>query len=136
LTLTYSVPNGNGPGVYSVNVSASAPVTGPITLYWTINGHGPFETTTQMTNGYFERLFGCPNPGNWTLWYVWEGNSQYGQSQSNSIIVTGDPAGPAFESSTTSDNSALIIAAVSGAIVVVAIVGTFLYLRPRGKKEQ
>ncbi|HTY46855.1 MAG TPA: hypothetical protein VMB46_04225 [Methanomassiliicoccales archaeon] len=132
LTLTYSVPSGNDPGVYSLNMSASAPVTGPIVLYWTINGQGPYQNTTQMTNGNYERLFGCPNPGNWTLWFVWEGNAQYPQSQSNHVTLAGDPSGPPLESS-TSDNSALIAAAVVAAIIVLGVVGAILYMRSRGR---
>ena len=42
MTLSYSVPSGNDPGVYSLNMSASEPVTGLIVLYWTINGQGPY----------------------------------------------------------------------------------------------
>jgi len=132
LTLSYSTPDNYMPYIYLLNVTASAPITSPVKLYWTIDGNGPFENTTQMVNGFYERDFGCSNPGNWTLWLVWAGDEQYSYSQSNAISVVGDPGGQPFEVTSTDYTMYAVIVAI---VAVVAIGLSFAYVRSKSKKK-
>jgi hypothetical protein len=110
----------------TINATASAPITGPVKLRWTINGNGPYTWDGQMTNGYFEREWGCGDAGNWTLWLVWEGNEAYSPAQSNavSILATSPPA---------EDDQTLLI--IVGVVVLVAIVGGIAYVVSKRKKK-
>jgi len=78
-----------------------------------------------MTNGYFERSFGCSHTGNWTLWIVWDGNDQYSSAQSNAVSVLVQPAPPG------SDSSLFVII---GIIALVAIVGVVAYVGLKRRK--
>jgi hypothetical protein len=79
-----------------------------------------------MTNGFFEREWGCVSVGNWTLWLVWEGNEQYSPAQSNavSIMVTSPPA---------EDDPTLLI--VVGVVLLVLVIGGVAYVISKRKKK-
>jgi len=77
-----------------------------------------------MTNGYFERSFGCASTGNWTLWLVWEGNEQYAPAQSNAVSVLVQP------SPSDSDSTILIIAGIASLVAIVGVIA-FVFLKRR-----
>jgi len=110
----------------TINATASAPITGPVKLKWTINGSGPYTWNGQMTNGFFEREWGCASVGNWTLWLVWEGNATYSLAESNhvSILVTAPLA---------EDDPTLLI--VVGVILLVAVIGGVAYINSKRNKK-
>jgi hypothetical protein len=130
LTLSASTPSNYTPYNYLLNLTASAPITGEITLYWTINGNGPYINTTHITNGHYERTFGCQSPGNWTLWFYWVGDNQYSAAQSNNVYLQGNPGGSSYGDGTS--YTLYIIAAVIVIIALVAIV--LFYVRSKSKK--
>ncbi len=127
LTFTSSTHTTHPVEELTINATASAPITGPVKLRWTINGSGPYTWDGQMTNGFFQRSWGCSSVGNWTLWVVWEGNEQYSPSESNhvSILVESAPTGE--------PDSTLLIAA--GIVVLVAIVDGVAYVSLKRKKN-
>ena len=131
LTLTSSTPGNLTAYNYLLELTASAPINGSITLYWTINGYGSYYNVTHITNGHLIRVFGAQSSGNWTLWYVWSGNEQYAQAQSNNVWLQGNPgsSSPSYSSNTT----LYIAAAVVAVIVIIALV--YLYMRSRGTKK-
>jgi hypothetical protein len=126
LTFTSSTNTAYPVEAFTINATASAPITGPVKLQWTINGSGPYTWNGQMTNGFFEREWGCASVGNWTLWLVWEGNETHSPALSNavSILVTAPPA----EDTPTS----LIVV---GVILLVAVIGGVAYLSSKRKKK-
>ena len=126
LTFTSSAHTAYPVEELTINATASAPITGPVKLRWTINGSGPYTWNGQMTNGFFEREWGCASVGNWTLWLVWEGNEQYSPAQSNavSILVTSPPA---------EDDPTLLI--VVGVVLLVLVIGGMAYVISKRKKK-
>jgi hypothetical protein len=128
VTLTFTSSNHTAYPVeeLTINATTSAPITGPVKLQWTINGNGPYNWTGQMTNGFFEREWGCASVGNWTLWLVWEGNETYGLAESNhvSILVTAPPA---------EDDPTLLI--IVGVILLVGVIGGVAYVISKRKKK-
>ena len=125
LTFTSSTKSAYPVEAFIINASASVPITGPVKLQWTVDGSGPYNWSGQMTNGYFERSFGCASPGNWTIWLVWEGDEQYGPAQSNAVSVLVQPA------PTDSDPTALVIV---GVVSLVAILGVIGYVALKRRK--
>jgi hypothetical protein len=126
LTFTSSSHAAHPVEMFTINVTASAPITGPVKLKWTINGSGPYTWDGQMTNGFFEREWGCASVGNWTLWLVWEGNETYSLAESNHVSIDVTPA-PAEE-----DQTLLIVV---GIVLLVAVTGGLLYLSSKRKKK-
>ncbi|HUL39371.1 MAG TPA: hypothetical protein VLU38_03680 [Methanomassiliicoccales archaeon] len=131
LTLTSSTPSNLTAYNYLLELTASAPINGSITLYWSINGYGSYYNVTQITNGHLIRVFGAQSSGNWTLWYVWPGDDQYAQSQSNYVWLDGNPgnSSPSYGSNTT----LYVASAVVAVIVIIALV--YLFMRSRGTKK-
>lgn len=127
LTLTCSTTSTYIDEDFVLHVTASAPITGTVKLYWTINGTGPYIFLEQMTNGVSERDFAGEVTGNWTLWYVWDGNEQYNASQSNKVSVMINPGSP------PTDWTLFTVVAVLLAIVVVA--GIFVFMRSKSKRR-
>lgn len=111
---------------FTINGTASVPITGPVKLLWTINGSGPYTYQAQITNGNFERSFGCAHTGNWTLWLVWDGNEQYNYAQSNAVSVQVLPA------PSSSDSSLLWI---FGIVILAAIIGVVAYVGLKRRKS-
>lgn len=97
LELTSSATTAHLQEMFFLQVTASEPITGPIKLYWTINGTGPYEFSAQIADGEYEREFGCGALGNWTLWVVWQGDEQYGPAESNHVLVQAIPGEPEEE---------------------------------------
>lgn len=128
LTMTTSTTSTYIDTDFDLRVTASQPITGPIKLNFTINGEGPYVINEQMTNGAFERTFGCESTGNWTLWFVWDGDQQYSRAQSNSITVYVNPGSPP-------DNAEWILLAIIGVIVIVAVIAIVLVLYSRSKMK-
>ncbi|MCU0862054.1 MAG: hypothetical protein MUE65_07025 [Methanomassiliicoccales archaeon] len=94
LELTSSATTAYLEEAFILQVTASEPITGPIKLYWTINGTGPYEFSAQIADGEYEREFGCGTWGNWTLWVVWQGDEEYGPAESNHVLVQAIPGEP------------------------------------------
>jgi hypothetical protein len=104
--------------MFTINATASTPITGPVKLRWTVNGSGPFNWDGQMTNvlpkgmGMRER---------WQLDRMARlgGNETYSPAQSNavSILATAPPA---------EDDPILLI--VVGVILSVVVIGGVAYL--------
>jgi hypothetical protein len=126
LTFTSSTSTAHPVEMFTINVTASAPITGPVKLKWTINDSGPYTWDGQMTNGFFEREWGCASVGNWTLWLVWEGNETYSLAESNhvSIQVTLGPA---------EDDPTLLI--VVGVVLLVLVIVGLAYIMSKRKKK-
>jgi hypothetical protein len=126
LTFTSSSQAAHPVEMFTINVTASAPITGPVKLKWTINDSGPYTWDGQMTNGFFEREWGCASVGNWTLWLVWEGNETYSLAESNHVSIQVTPA-PAEE-----DQTLLIVV---GIVLLVAVIGGLVYVSSKRKKK-
>lgn len=126
LTFTSSSLTAHPVEMFTINVTASAPITGPVKLKWTINGSGPYTWDGQMTNGFFEREWGCASVGNWTLWLVWEGNETYSLAESNHVSIQVTPA-PA------EDDPTLLI--VVGVVLLVLVIGGVAYVSSKRKKK-
>lgn len=66
--------------------------TGTVTLYWTINGTGPYSHSEAITSGVFERDFGfSTGPGTWQLYVYWPGDATTNPATSNTITITVTP---------------------------------------------
>jgi hypothetical protein len=126
LTFTSSSLTAHPVDMFTINVTASAPITGPVKLKWTINGSDPYTWDGQMTNGFFEREWGCASVGNWTLWLVWEGNATYSLAESNHVSIQVTPA-PAGE-----DQTLLIVV---GVVLLVLVIVGLVYVSSKRKKK-
>ncbi len=126
LEFTSSTHTAHPVEMFTINATASAPITGPVELRWTINGSGPFTWDGQMTNGFFERTWGCASTGNWTLWLVWEGNETYDPAQSNAVSID-------VQAALAEDDSTILI--VVGVVILAAIIGGVAYVISKRKKQ-
>ncbi|MDD1747643.1 MAG: hypothetical protein LUQ16_07770 [Methanomassiliicoccales archaeon] len=127
LTLTSSKTDTYMDVDFVLHVTASEPINGPLRLLWTINGAGPYQFSAQMVDGDYERTFACESTGNWTIWFVWDGDGSYNATQSNQVTVHINSGSPPID---------YTLYAIVTAVVIIAAVGlAFAYSRSRKKKQ-
>jgi len=92
LTLQSSTTNTTVDTPFNLNATLSAPKSGTIKLFWSINGSGfNFQQTQNMTNGAYSQAFESNSLGIWDFKVVWAGDGEYNSAESNTVTVNISP---------------------------------------------
>ena len=77
---------------FNLEASLSTPLSGAITLFWSINNSGfIYQHEEALTNGLFSRSFRASSPGTWAFKVEWEGDKEHKGTESNIVTVVVKP---------------------------------------------
>jgi hypothetical protein len=74
---------------FNLDATLSAPRSGAVTLYWSIDGSGFIHKQNgTMSNGKYSKAFEATSPGTYVFKVIWLGDSEYRSAESNNVTVT------------------------------------------------
>ena len=88
LTLQSSTTNTTVNTPFNLHATLSVSKSGPVTLYWSINGSGfIYRQNVTMTNGIYDTAFPAGSSGIWAFKVVWAGDDEYESAESNNVTI-------------------------------------------------